>query len=83
MTEQNYEKIVICPHCQEFVEIIEINCAIFRHGIFKVSGQQIDPHSSKELCDKYIKDDQIFGCGKPFKVFLKDNILLVEICDYI
>jgi hypothetical protein len=75
-----------CPHCDEYVIISEneINCAIFRHGIFKDSFQQINPHESKENCDRYYKDNMIFGCGKPFKI-IKDNekkYTLIK-CDYI
>ena len=29
------EKIVTCPHCQQFIEVLELNCKIFRHGIYK------------------------------------------------
>jgi hypothetical protein len=83
MSENKNPIIVKCPHCQEYIEILEINCAIFRHGILKDSGQQIDPHASKELCSQYIEHDLIYGCGKPFKVIVKDNILETEICDYI
>lgn len=83
MSDSSNNQIVSCPHCKEYVEILQINCAIFRHGTFKVSGQQIDPHLSKDLCDQYIKDELIFGCGKPFKVFFKEGILVAEICEYI
>jgi hypothetical protein len=83
MSEKSNNIIVQCPHCQEFIEILEINCAIFRHAIFKLSGQQIDPHSSKDVCEQYIKDDLIFGCGKPFRVIIKEEILVAEVCDYI
>ena len=72
-----------CPHCNEDVIISQVNCAIFRHGIYKHNLQQIDPHTSKELCDQYIKDDLIYGCGKPFKVIVKDGHFFAEICDYI
>jgi hypothetical protein len=75
--------LIICPNCQQFVEILEINCAIFRHGIFKVSGQQIDPHTPKAQCDQYMKEGLIYGCGKPFKVIVRENILLAEVCEYI
>ena len=75
--------IVQCPHCQEFIEILEINCAIFRHAIFIATGQQIDPHTSKELCEQYIKDEIIYGCGKPFRVIIKDSMLVTEFCEYI
>jgi len=83
MSETSNNIIVTCPHCQEFIEILQINCAIFRHAIFKVSGQQIDPHSSKEVCEQYIKDGIIFGCGKPFKVIVKNDHFFTEICEYI
>jgi hypothetical protein len=77
------EPIVICPHCNDFIIIKKINCAIFRHGIFKKTGKQIDPHSSKELCDYYIRENKIYGCGKPFIIIKKDDKFLTEICDYI
>jgi hypothetical protein len=76
------EPILICPHCNEYVIIEKINCGIFRHGIFKNNGNQIDPHSPKDDCDKYIKNDLIYGCGKPFKITF-DNTFIIEICDYI
>lgn len=75
--------IIICPHCQEFIEIIEINCAIFRHGTFKNNGQQIDPHTPKQLCDQYIQTNKIYGCGKPFKVVIRERAIVAEICEYI
>ena len=75
--------LIICPNCQQFVEILEINCAIFRHGIFKVSGQQIDPHTPKAQCNQYIEKNLIYGCGKPFKLVEKDGQMVAEICDYI
>jgi hypothetical protein len=75
--------IVICPNCSQFVEIVEINCSIFRHGILKVSGQQIDPHTPKSLCELYVQDDLIYGCGKPFRIIEKEGTWIAEICDYI
>jgi len=83
MSETSNNIIVTCPHCQEFIEILEINCAIFRHAIFRETGQQIHPHTSKELCDQYIKNKLIYGCGKPFKLIVKDDHFFTEICDYI
>ena len=77
------EPIVICPHCKEFVLIEKLNCAIFRHGIFKSTGKQIKAHSSKELCDFYIEKNLIYGCGKPFKIINNNGKLESEICDYI
>ena len=33
-----------CPHCEEYIIIEQINCAIFRHGIYKLNFTQINPH---------------------------------------
>lgn len=76
--------IILCPHCNEMIFIEQINCGIFRHGILISNGEQIDPHSSKELCDFYIQNNKIIGCGKPFQIILKENNEYeVIICGYI
>ena len=78
--------IVQCPNCYEFVAVkkSELNCKIFRHGILKSNFKQIDPHLPKEKCDKLIKNDLIFGCGKPFKILEEiSNKYSAIICDYI
>jgi hypothetical protein len=75
--------VLQCPHCNDFFILLEINCAIFRHGIYKADKKQIDPHLSKEICDYYVENDLIYGCGKPFRVITKNNELTTEICDYI
>ena len=81
--EKNENPIVICPHCKDYILIEKINCAIFRHATFKTNGKQIDPHTSKEMCDKYIKKNLIYGCGKPFKLVTINDKFDTEICDYI
>jgi|APGre2960657423_1045063.scaffolds.fasta_scaffold28686_2 hypothetical protein len=81
--------VVECPHCKDQVLIEKLNCCIFRHGSFKRSGNQIGPHTEKQLCDLYIKNDLIFGCGKPFQVIInfnsknEDDKFMAIICDYI
>lgn len=75
--------VIRCPHCDDFVEIESLNCGIFRHGAYKNNGQQVPPHSSKELCDKIYKEELIYGCGKPFSVSIQDKNVNVSICDYI
>jgi len=77
------QPVLKCPHCYEFVIIEKVNCAIFRHGTIKINGKQIDPHAIKELCDYYVKNDLIYGCGKPFKIVIRNNNFETEICDYI
>jgi len=38
-----------CPHCQDFLflSISELNSRIYRHGVYKDSLEQIDPHMKK------------------------------------
>ena len=83
MIEIHEELIIICPHCQLSVIIEKLNCCIFRHGIMKNSGIQMDPHTPQNICDDLIKSQLIFGCGKPFKIIKKDNVYIAEICEYI
>ncbi len=70
-----------CPHCAMMIMVGrgEINCRIFRHGQFKDSGRQLDPHSPKEYCDMVVSRCMIWGCGKPFTMSAEG----VEKCDYI
>lgn len=81
--------IVMCPNCCNYIQILkkDFNCKIFRHGIFIDSNKQIDPHLPKNECDELIKNNKIYGCGKPFK--LKEvveegtvNYCAIK-CDYI
>ena len=77
--------VVFCPHCNNVIQIYrnEINCAIFRHGVFKQTGIQMNPHLPKIVCDILISRDLIFGCGKPFKLTKDNENYKAEICDYI
>ena len=81
--------IVNCPHCEEPILIMlnELNCKIFRHGIYKHNHKQIDPHLPKVACDELKKKDLIYGCGKPFQIVINstENSLSykAQICDYV
>lgn len=75
--------IILCPHCNTYIEIEQINCAIFRHGVFKVNNIQIDPHLDKISCEKLINSGLIYGCGRPFKIENINNVLVATICEYI
>lgn len=66
-----------CPHCDGLVEIMVVNCGIFRHGTFR-DGQQLPPHASEPEIRKWLADDLVLGCGKPFR---SDGIT-VEKCGY-
>ena len=85
MSNNNINLIINCPHCLEPVLIEQLNCCIFRHGVFKTNGNQICPHSPKEKCDYYIQHNLIHGCGKPFKIIKQEenNECKAIICDYI
>jgi hypothetical protein len=60
--------IITCPHCTNIIIIEQLNCHIFRHGVFKLDGKQISPHTPKELCDLYVKHE---------------NEYIAQICDYV
>ena len=77
--------IITCPYsnCNICIEIVEINCAIFRCGIYKNDGKQINPHLSKEECETLKREDKIWGCGKPFQLINTNGIYQLAICDYI
>ena len=70
-----------CPHCNESIVVQrnEINCAIFRHAIFRDTLEPIDPHASKQTCDALVRDEKVYGCGKPFRL-VND---VPEVCDYV
>ena len=81
--DKKEEPILQCPHCNEFIIIEKLNCGIFRHGVIKTTGRQIDPHASKEICDNLFKNNVIYGCGKPFRIIQNGEKFEIEICDYI
>lgn len=84
MTDNKKEEpILICPHCNEFIIIKQINCGIFRHGTLKSNNRQINPHASKAKCEYFINNGLIYGCGKPFKIIQEGDKFIIEICEYI
>lgn len=79
------EIVVPCPHCEKQILIMqkEINCAIFRHGAFKKDKKQVNPHTKKEECDRLVRENLIYGCGKPFKLVKEKEEYKAIVCDYI
>lgn len=76
--------LIECPHCQCMVYIESINCAIFRHAVYKHNQQPIPPHSSKEVCDRLIEQNSVYGCAGPFKLVANGTgAYNAIICDYI
>lgn len=72
-----------CPHCDGpvIVNRNEVNCTIFRHGTYKSTNQQVNPHLDKNSCDNLVEKDLVYGCCKPFRINVDKNV--VEFCDYI
>ena len=79
MNEETF--LVACPNpaCHMAIIVEELNCAIFRCGIFKDTYQQIPPHLTKKDCLDLIEKKLIYGCATPFRVVNRK----AEICDYI
>jgi len=77
--------IIECPHCSQMCEVVELNCRIFRCGIYKNNFQQIPPHLPEKDCNELKTKDLIFGCGKPFQAVddVSNNTIVCIICDYI
>ena len=75
--------IIQCPYCNIQIEVVQLNCRIFRCGIFKSNYSQINPHLSKEECDNLFNNNEIYGCGKPFQLKWVNNNWIPTICDYI
>ena len=57
-----------CPYCNIYIEVLELNCKIFRCGIYKNNYVQINPHMLKEECDLLVSTNSIYGCSKPFMI---------------
>ena len=70
--------VIKCPHCDDYIEVLEIGCMVFRHAYY-LDFRQVNPHMSKIELDELIRSKNIFGCGKPFTF----DGTTVKICDYI
>ena len=62
--------IISCPHCTDSVLIYkqEINCRIFRHAVYKQTGEQVNPHLDQPSCENLSKNEMVYGCCKPFRI---------------
>lgn len=71
-----------CDHCSSYFIVLDnqINCGIFRHGVYKTNlNQPIPPHLDKKSCDELVQQGKIYGCGKP----LRWDGTKFNKCDYI
>jgi hypothetical protein len=70
-----------CPHCNDTITVNcnELNCQIFRHGVFIATLEPINPHTSRDECDTLFNSGTVYGCCKPFRF---DGVN-VTVCEYI
>jgi hypothetical protein len=81
-----------CPHCEDFIQVAknEVNCAVFRHGYYFIEKDgkihlttQINPHLSKNECEKLVLSGKVIGCAKPFRLVKNGDTYRAEVCGYI
>lgn len=72
-TDINYDKdqktyYFFCPHCNILIAVPtkDIKCTRFCHGNFKKGLKPISPYTTKDESERLLKEDLIYGCGKPF-----------------
>jgi predicted RNA-binding Zn-ribbon protein involved in translation (DUF1610 family) len=72
-----------CPNCDGLVIVKEneVNCAIFRHGVIKLTGEQMNPHESEASCMYLADNNLINGCGKP--IMMNSDRTKVFTCNYV
>ena len=75
----------VCPHCSIDIEVqkTQLNCKIFRCGIFKNNGKQMNPHTNKLECERLLNEKLVYGCTKPFRFVSDNQENFVEPCGYI
>lgn len=75
---------VTCPHCEGEIIVAEkeVNCKIFRHGVLKNKGKQVNPHAPKAECDRLVAEKRVFGCCKPFELIKKEDKWVAVKCEY-
>jgi len=86
--DNNKDHIFICIHCGDKFVINEndFNCKILRHAVFKNTLKEINPHTSKEECERLVNEGLVYGCAKPLRIKEERNYngnYEIEICDYI
>jgi len=76
--------LIECPNCGVSIQVLALNCRVFRCGKYKNSGKQVNPHLKKVECDRLVEQGLIYGCGNPFKIITNEDGQLKPIsCGYI
>ena len=71
-----------CPYCNGLLEVVEFNCKIFRHGYIKSTMKQISPHSNQAYVDKLRENNDLIGCGMPFRAIIVGDEWIIEKCGW-
>lgn len=82
--KENINIEVDCPHCNEIMTINDTTlCDIrfFRHGIYKNTGKWINPYMKNVVCDRYLLNKKIIGCGKFLKIVYDGSSYQVDKID--
>lgn len=72
---------VACPHCGVGIVVDALNCGIFRCGVWRATGAQLDPHLPEEECRAAV--GLIWGCGRPFQITVESGVFRVAACGYV
>jgi len=87
-----------CPHCSCYCQVpkSQVNCGIFRHAVYSktdlsrghVEFQPINPHASKEECEKLKSEGVVLGCAQPFQLrvsqgSMEGSVISIQKCDFI
>ena len=64
------------------IPINELNCKIFRCGVYKDTNIPINPHTLKETCKQLVDQKLILGCGCAFELLKTTDSFDVVECDY-
>ena len=54
-------KLVLCPHCNVSIDPTQLNCKIYRCGVYKLNNEPINPHLEKVKCDELVLNNLING----------------------
>jgi hypothetical protein len=72
--EMGNERLIMftCPYeeCQGTITVApnQVNCGVFRHGVYKATGRPIGAHLSKSKCLELIHQQKVYGCAQPFRI---------------
>jgi thioester reductase-like protein len=55
------------------VKVSELNCTIFRCGIYVADGKQISQHMTRDAAMALVKSGLVIGCGNQYQIVYHNN----------